>query len=72
MAVSEQAFRVLQQRLTAVEGRLSEIDNAFGETLYRLERRTIRQELATDTLLHHLGLPQPTEEQVDPRIEEQA
>jgi hypothetical protein len=71
MAGSEQAFRVLQQRVAAVEARLSEIDPAFGASLYRLERESIRTRIELGRLLDRDGIARASEEEIDAVIEEQ-
>ena len=71
-AVSEQAFRVLQQRVAAVETRLSEADSAFGETLYRLRRESIATRIELSRLLEQTGLSPATDEEIDTVLENES
>lgn len=58
------------ERLTAVEARIADIENGYGQTIYRLERRTVRTELGVARILQHLGLEEVGDEQVDHVLDE--
>jgi hypothetical protein len=62
---------LLQQRVGTLENRLNDIEEAFGAHLERLDRRTMRNELAVDRILAHLGVAAPTDEEVDAALEDQ-
>lgn len=52
-------------RVTALEARMSEIETSYGESIYRLERRTTRTDLNVLKMLRHMGIPETTEAEVD-------
>jgi hypothetical protein len=54
----------LAQRLRAVEARLAEIEGGDGETLYRLQRETVRTRLDVGKIANHLGLTATTDAEV--------
>jgi hypothetical protein len=65
------SLHTLQQRLQAVEARLAEIEGGYGgQTLYRLHRRAVHTDLAVGTILGHLGLAAPTDDEVDAALDE--
>lgn len=55
----------LELRLTALEARVADIENHSGAQLYRLRRESVATQLKLDTIMQHLGLPEPTEDQID-------
>jgi hypothetical protein len=69
MAVTEKEFRLLRDRLGVLERRVIEIETAFGESLYRMERRTIRLDIAVTRILGHLGIPEVADAEVDAAFE---
>lgn len=58
------------ERLTAVEARIADIESGYGQTIYRLERRTVRTELGVARILQHLGLAPVDDEHVDQVLDE--
>ncbi|TDP93843.1 hypothetical protein [Labedaea rhizosphaerae] len=44
---------------------MSEIETSYGESIYRLERRTTRTDLNVLKMLRHMGIPETTEAEVD-------
>lgn len=64
------SLHTLQQRLQAVEARLAEIEGGYRQTLYRLHRRAVHTDLAVGTILGHLGLAAPTDDEVDAALDE--
>lgn len=64
------SIHTLQQRVTALESRLADIEGGYGQTLYRLERRAVRAELDLGKILSHLGATPTTEEEIDQRLDE--
>lgn len=49
---------------------MSDIENSYGETLYRLERRTIQTDLNIQKILAHLAVPPATDEEVDAELDQ--
>ena len=64
-------IHTLEQRLRAVESRLADVEDGYGQTLYRLDRRTVALELGMERLLAHFNLPAPNESDVDARLDKQ-
>ena len=64
------SLHVLQQRLTAVESRLAEIEGGYGATLYKLHRHAVKTDLALDRILAQLQLPIPTDDEIDAALDE--
>lgn len=67
--VSEQAFRVLQQRVGVLETRLSELESAFGRTLYHQRRDLAALRIEVGRLLDRDGIARATDEEIDEVIE---
>lgn len=62
---------VLAQRLAVVEARLAELENSYGATLYRMERRMVRTELWLTRIAERLGeISAPTDAEVDAVLDE--
>lgn len=64
------SLHALAQRLSAVETRLSEIENGYGATMYRMERRMVRTELMVERIISHLGLTPVSAAEVDGILDE--
>jgi hypothetical protein len=59
----------IRRRLTAVESRVADIEDQFGETLYDHKREIVRTRLTVDAIAAHLGLKLPTEADIDAAID---
>ena len=64
------SLHVLQQRLTAVESRLAEIEGGYGATRYRLHRDLTGVKLDLRKLLSQAGLSATTEADIDAALDE--
>lgn len=65
------SIQTLERRIAALEARLADVEGGYGETLYRLHRRSVRTDLRLSKVLAHLDLPDVTEEEVDEAIEQE-
>lgn len=63
-------MRTLARRISLVEQRLSEIENSYGESLYRLERRTIRTNITISRIAEQMGVAVATDGEVDAVLDE--
>lgn len=61
----------LEHRVAAVEERLNDVEGGFGETICKLHRRTVRNELGITRLLDHFDLARPTEDEVDAKLDDE-
>lgn len=65
------SIQTLERRIAALEARLADVEGGYGETLYRLHRRSVRTDLRLSKVLARLDLPDVTEEEVDEAIEQE-
>lgn len=49
---------------------LSDVEGGYGQTIYKLHRHAVRTDLALGRILDHMGIPAPTEEEVDSTLDE--
>lgn len=61
----------IERRVSALEARVADIENSYGETLYELQRRTIRTDLNIQKILAHLAVSPATEADVDAELDQQ-
>lgn len=71
MSAAEPSVRALAARLTAIEARLADLEGPVLAGQYRMARRLVRVELGLEHLLQNAGLPLPSEENVDSRLDEE-
>lgn len=57
----EARFRGLEARTTTAAENIT----ALNDTVYKMNRRTVRTELGVQKILGHLGLQESTDEEVD-------
>lgn len=65
------SLRALEQRVRALEARIAEVEGGYGDTLYRLHRGSVRNELRMGRLLQHLNLDDVTEDEIDTALDEE-
>ena len=63
------SLRTLEQRLRAVEARLAEVEGGYGDTLYELQRASVRNELRLGRVLAHLSIDDVSDEDVDAALD---
>ncbi|MBV9315775.1 MAG: hypothetical protein JO100_19045 [Pseudonocardia sp.] len=59
-------------RLDALEHRVRDMEGSYGETLYRLRRESIRNDLRTARIMAHLGVGDVTEADIDAVLDAEA
>jgi hypothetical protein len=64
------SLAVLTQRLAAVEARLAEIENGYGQVIYTMRRDLVRVSLGMSRILQHLNLDAVTDAEVDAILDE--
>ena len=60
-----------ERRITALEGRLQEVEASHGESIYKLRRGDIENRIGMRMLLHQAGLPPVTPEQIDELLDQE-
>lgn len=65
------SMTTLLRRIEALEARLGDVEGGYGETLYRLQRATVRTDLRMARVLDHLGVVDVTEGDVDQALDQQ-
>lgn len=63
------SLATLRRRVAALESRVSEVEEGYGETLYVLHRHAVRTDLTLARIADHLGVQGPTDAEVDAAIE---
>lgn len=54
-----------ERRITALEGRSQEVENTYGETLYKVHRRLAKLELRWAMLFQRYKIRDVSDEEVD-------
>lgn len=70
MAAPTPNIHLLASRVALVEQRLAELENSYGETLYKLHRHAIKTSSDVNKILVHLNLDPTTDAEVDAVLEE--
>ncbi|HET9143051.1 hypothetical protein [Actinophytocola sp.] len=60
-----------ERRITKLEGRVTEVETHYGESIYNLRREHMETRLGVREILDRLGLPRITQEQVDEALDEE-
>lgn len=60
-----------ERRITALEGRVTEVETNHGDSIYRLRRDTIANRLGMEAVLDHLKLPRVTEDRIDDVLDQE-
>lgn len=63
--VTTPSLHILAQRLSAVEARLAEIENGYGQVIYGMRRELVRVSLGVARIMDHLELPPVNDREVD-------
>lgn len=64
------SLQTLERRMAALEARLADVEGGYGETIYKLHRKTIKIDLDVTKIINHLGLEPATEADVDNVLDE--
>jgi len=64
------SLNTLERRIAALEARLADVEGGYGDTLYRLHRASVRNDLRMAKLLGHLDVPDITDDEVDAVLDE--
>lgn len=62
--------QTLERRILAVETRLAEVEGAYGETLYKLHRASVKSDLRTARILEALKIRDVSEDEIDNAMDE--
>jgi len=65
------SLHTLEQRVRALEARLTEVEGGYGETSYRLRRDSVRTNLNVAKLMVHMQLTPTTDAEVDAALDEE-
>lgn len=65
------SLHTLEQRVRALEARLTEVEGGYGETLYRLRRQAVRTDLNVTKLMVHMQLAPTSDAEVDAALDEE-
>lgn len=59
-----------ERRVQALETRVTDIENGFGESMYKLHRAMVKVDLRTMRILAHLGVRDVSDSEVDAAMDE--
>lgn len=61
----------IERRVSALEARVADIENSYGETLYELRRHSVKTDLRLAKLLAHFDVSDVGENEVDAELDQQ-
>lgn len=64
------SLQLLERRMAVLEARLTELEGAYGESIYKLSRKAAKTDLGMRKLLSHFGLQDSTDAEVDAAMDE--
>jgi len=64
------SLQTLERRILALEARLADVEGGYGDTLYKLHRASVRNDLRLAKVLGHLGIADVTDDDVDAVLDE--
>lgn len=64
------SLHTLERRIAALEARLADVEGGYGETLYKLHRASVRNDLRVGRIMAQLGVPDVTEDDVDAALDD--
>ena len=59
-----------ERRILALEVRVADIEQGYGDTLYKLHRASVRTDLRIARMLDRLGVADVSDEDVDAALDE--
>ncbi|WP_040782770.1 hypothetical protein [Nocardia pneumoniae] len=62
----------LERRVTALEGRVTDIEISYGEIMYETHRRVLGVEITLSRMADKLGVSRATEAEIDAAIEDRS
>lgn len=63
------SLQTLEHRIRALEARIADIEGGYGETLYKLHRSSVRNDLRMAKILRRLEVDDIAEEEVDDALD---
>src|SRR5262245_50942067 len=63
------SIQTLQRPIAALEARLADIEGGYGDTLYRLQRASVKSDVRMGRILDHLKIADVTDDEVDAAID---
>lgn len=63
------SIQTLERRIAALEARLADVEGGYGESIYKIHRRTIGTDINVSKIMNHLGIPPATDEEIDDALE---
>jgi hypothetical protein len=65
------SIQTLERRIAALEARLADIEGGYGDTLYRLDRASVKSDLRMGRILDHLKITDVSDDEVDAAIDQE-
>lgn len=65
------SLQTLERRILALEARLADVEGGYGESIYRMHRAVVKNDLRMTRLLDHLKVADVTEDESDAALDEQ-
>jgi uncharacterized coiled-coil protein SlyX len=59
-----------ERRILALEARVADIEQGYGDTLYKLQRASVKTDLRMARMLDRLGIADVSDEDVDAALDE--
>jgi len=65
------SLQTLERRILALEARLADVEGGYGESIYRMHRAIVKNDLRIARVLEHLKVADVTEDDIDAALDEQ-
>lgn len=65
------SLHTLERRIAALEARLTDVEGGYGETIYKLHRSAMRNDLRMARVLDHLKIADVTDAMIDRALDDE-
>lgn len=65
------SLQTLERRVIALEARLAEIEGRYSDTLYKLNRASVKADLRMTRVLDHLTIEDVSEDDINSAMDEE-